>query len=44
MKMIYKLLRIINDLSSVFKGKVRQRVTRRVVGRAIGKNIMRRIK
>jgi hypothetical protein len=44
MKVIYQLLRVINDIAAIFKGKVGQRVTRRIVGRVIGKNIMRRIK
>ena len=44
MRGIYKILRIINDLSAIFRGKVAQRIARRFAGRAFGKGIMRRIK
>ena len=44
MRLIYKLLRAINDINAIFKGRVKQRAKRRVAGRLIGKNILRRIK
>lgn len=44
MRLIYKLLRLINDFNAIRKGKVAGRAKRRVVGRLIGKNILRRIK
>ncbi len=34
---IYRLLRILNDLNAVGKGKVGRRIGRRVAGRATGK-------
>jgi hypothetical protein len=44
LRIIYKILRIFNDINAILRGKIGQRVTRRIVGKAVGKNIMRRIK
>jgi hypothetical protein len=43
MRFIYQLLRLLNDINALLRGKVGQRLLRRGIGRVSGK-IMRRIK
>lgn len=40
-RMIYKLLRISNDMNAIRRGKVGKRIGRRVAGRVTGKAIRR---
>lgn len=42
--LIYKALRISNDINAIKKGKVKQRIGRRVAGRAAGKMINKMFK
>lgn len=42
--LIYKLLRISNDVNAVKKGKVGKRIGRRITGRAAGKGISKLFK
>jgi len=41
---LYKLARILGDLSSIFKGKPGKRITRRVTGKATGKALRKLFK
>lgn len=43
-RLIYKLLRISNDMNAIKKGKVGKRVGRRFAGRLSGKGIRRLFK
>lgn len=40
-RMIYKLLRISNDMNAIRRGKVGKRIGRRVAGKVTGKAIRR---
>lgn len=43
-RMIYKLLRISNDINAIKQGKVGQRIGRRIAGKVTGKGIGRLFK
>lgn len=42
--LIYKLLRISNDINAIKKGKIRKRIGRRIAGRGSGKLIRKLFK
>lgn len=43
-RMIYKLLRISNDMNAIKRGKVGKRIGRRIAGKVTGKGIGRLFK